>query len=196
MNYRFLAKVFLTLTLFVSFNSLQAQQLPFWKEIQAFKKQDSISPPPKNAILFVGSSSFTFWKDVSSYFPGYVVINRGFGGSTLLDVIRYADGIYSYKPKQIVIYCGENDLASSDTVSPAMVLSRFKTLYSMIRTNLGKVHVAYVSIKPSPSRYRLLPKMKETNALIKDFLSKEKNTAFINVFDKMLVRFSETTAYT
>ncbi len=167
---------------------VKAQQLPFWNEIQAFKKQDSITPPPKSAILFIGSSSFNYWKDVSSYFPGYNIINRGFGGSALVDVIRYApDVIYPYKPKQIVIYCGENDLGSSDTISPEIVLARFKTLYSLIRTNVGKANVAFVSIKPSPSRFRLMPKMIETNRLIKKFLSRQKNTAFINVFDKMLV---------
>jgi hypothetical protein len=36
---------------------LQAQT--FAADIAAFKKQDSISFPPKDAILFIGSSSFT-----------------------------------------------------------------------------------------------------------------------------------------
>ena len=100
---------------------------PFWKDIQNFKKQDSISFPPKNAILLIGSSSFTKWTDVQDYFPGYTIINRGFGGSILLDQIRYAnDIIFPYQPKQIVIYCGENDLASSDSVTAQMVFDRFK----------------------------------------------------------------------
>jgi hypothetical protein len=42
----------------VCFQPLYAQQAPFYKEIQDFKKQDSIKPPPQHAILFVGSSSF------------------------------------------------------------------------------------------------------------------------------------------
>src|SRR4029077_10211202 len=66
-----------------------AQAQPFISEIKNFKKQDSISFPPKEAILFVGSSSFNFWKDVQDYFPGYTIINRGFGGSSIPDVIRY-----------------------------------------------------------------------------------------------------------
>ena len=110
---------------------------PFWADIQNFKKQDSVSFPSKNAILFIGSSSFTKWKDVQDYFPGYTIINRGFGGSTLLDQIRYAnDIIFPYEPKQIVIYCGENDLASSDTVTAEMVVDRFKELYKMIRNKM------------------------------------------------------------
>jgi hypothetical protein len=84
---------------------------PFFNEIQKFRQQDSISAPPAHPILFVGSSSFRMWKDVQSYFPGYTIINRGFGGSGLSNVIQYADDvIFKYNPRQIVIYCGENDL--------------------------------------------------------------------------------------
>ena len=159
---------------------------PFWNDIQNFKKQDSVSFPPKNAILLIGSSSFTKWTDVQDYFPGYTIINRGFGGSTLLDEIRYVnDIVFPYQPKQIIIYCGENDLASSDTVTAAMVFDRFKQLFQMIR-NKTEAPIAYISMKPSPSRRHLFPKMREGNQLIKDFLVMQKNTAFIDVHQKML----------
>ncbi len=92
----------------------QEQKPAFWDDIQAFKKQDSVQFPGKGKILFVGSSSFTKWKDVQDIFSGsYPIINRGFGGSTLSDVIRYEnDIIFLMLPKQIVIYCGENDIAA------------------------------------------------------------------------------------
>ena len=116
----------------------QDQQPAFWDDIQAFKKQDSVSFPPKNAILFIGSSSFTKWTDVQKYFPGYTIINRGFGGSSLPDLIRYANEIvFPYQPKQIVIYCGENDLARSDTVTAELVVKRFRQLFTIIRNKLS-----------------------------------------------------------
>jgi lysophospholipase L1-like esterase len=159
---------------------------PFWNDIQNFKKQDSASFPPKNAILFIGSSSFTKWTDVQDYFPGYTIINRGFGGSTLLDEIRYVnDIVFPYEPKQIVIYCGENDLASSDSVTAMMVVDRFKQLFQMIREK-GEAPIAYVSMKPSPSRRHLFSKMREGNQLIKGFLATQKNAAFIDVHQPML----------
>jgi lysophospholipase L1-like esterase len=159
---------------------------PFWSDIQAFKKQDSISFPPKDAILLIGSSSFTKWTDVQDYFPGYPIINRGFGGSTLLDEIRYVDDIvFPYQAKQIIIYCGENDLASSDTVTALMVVDRFKKLFQMIR-NKTEAPIAYISMKPSPSRRHLFPKMREGNQLIKDFITTQKNAAFIDVHQPML----------
>jgi len=180
----------LLLFIVIAHSPAQGQsQPPFWNDIQAFKKQDSVAPPPKSAILFVGSSSFNFWKDVQSYFPNNRIINRGFGGSTLKDVIRYADDIiYPYQPKQVVIYCGENDLAESDTVSAAMVLNRFKQLFGMIKNNLPNASVAYVSIKPSPSRQHLMPKMEQANKMIKNFLKKEKRTSFVDVYYPMLTK--------
>lgn len=163
------------------------QEPPFFDEIQAFKKHDSIDMPAKHAVLFVGSSSFTKWTDVQEYFPNVPVINRGFGGSTLLDVLMYADAvILPYEPRQIVIYCGENDLAYSDTVSAATVAERFMSLFDVIRHVWETVPIDFVSIKPSPSRERLMPKMVETNRLIEAFLKTKSNTAFIDVYHKML----------
>jgi lysophospholipase L1-like esterase len=160
---------------------------PFIEDIQEFKKQDQLHPPPTGAILFVGSSSFTKWKDVSDYFPGYTIINRGFGGSSLPDLIRYADDIIiPYHAKQIVIYCGDNDLASSDAITPDSVFVRFKVLFDMIRSKMPGENIVYVSIKPSPSRVRLKEKMDQANLLIKTYLSINTNTAFVDVYHKML----------
>ena len=178
--------IFLLLTL-LAFQHTHAQQAPFQDEINQFKQEDSAHFPPKNAILFVGSSSFRKWTDVQNYFPGYTIINRGFGGSTFQDAIHYApDIIFPYHPKQIVIYEGDNDLASSDTVTAQTVFKRFKTLFTMIRQNQPDVSVVFVSIKPSPSREQLMSKMKEANTLIQQYLKSKPHTAYVDVFTPML----------
>lgn len=178
-------KIFFTLSFLISAFLLNAQ--PFADEIKAFKKQDSILLPAKNAILLVGSSSFRLWKNVQNHFPGYPIINRGFGGSSFPDLIRYENEIiFPYQPRQILIYCGENDLASTDTITGQIVFERFKILFRDIRNKYPKISIAFVSIKPSISRQRLMPKMEETNNLIKTFLEKQENTAFINVYLKIL----------
>lgn len=165
----------------------QVQPPPFWDEISAFKHQDSIHPPPARPILFVGSSSFRFWKTVGEAFPGYPIINRGFGGSSFPHVIQYSpDIIFPYNPKQIVIYCGDNDLAGSDTVTGEVVYNRFVELYKTIRSRLKKVDVLFVSIKPSPSRARLMPRMEDANSRIAAFLKTQKHAAFVDVYHLML----------
>jgi lysophospholipase L1-like esterase len=162
-------------------------QAPFADEIAAFKKQDSLHPVSANSILFIGSSSFRMWTDVQQAFPKYPIINRGFGGSTLADVIYYAnDIIFPYHPKQIIIYCGENDLASDDSINSMIVFKRFQTLFNMIREKLPNTSFVFVSIKPSPSRTRLLDEMQNANALIKAFLAGQSNTGYVDVFNRMI----------
>ena len=105
---KFLSKCFILLACMAIAETAISQ--PFINEIKAFRRADSITAPPKNAILLIGSSSFTNWKDVAKYFPDQTIINRGFGGSSLPHMIMYAeDVIFKYNPKQILIYCGEND---------------------------------------------------------------------------------------
>ena len=114
-------KLNLLLFFLSAFLFANAQEAPFFKEIQSFKKKDSIQFPPKKAVLFVGSSTFTNWKDVQSYFPNHVIINRGFGGSSLPHVINYAnDIILPYEAKQVVIYCGENDFTGNASCTPCV----------------------------------------------------------------------------
>lgn len=181
------SKLVLLFLLLVSLVSAQQQKPPFWDDIQAFKKQDSIQKPVQHSILFIGSSSFTKWTDVQDYFPGYTIINRGFGGSTLLDQIRYVNNIvFPYHPKQIVIYCGENDLAASDKVTGDVVYKRFITLFDLIRKKLPNVPIIFISLKPSPSRWQLRQKMIVANDKIKGFLAARKNAFFVDVYHKML----------
>ena len=176
------------ISLFIAYGIVaQTAQPPFRKEIDTFKKKDSLQMPAAKSILLIGSSSFTKWTDVQDYFPGYPMLNRAFGGSTLPDVIRYVDDVvFPYDPKQIIIYCGENDIASSDTITAQIVLQRFRQLFFLIRDKLKKVPLAFVSIKPSPSRWKLEPKFLEANKLIKQFLRKQSRTKFINVHNAML----------
>ncbi len=153
------------------FSCTSEKKPPFYDEIEAFKKADKDSFPPTNSILFVGSSSFRQWKDVASYFPGYTIINRGIGGSGLNDLIRYADKvIVPYKPRQVVIYCGENDIAYAK-LSATDVLQRFIELFNLIRANLPNAHIVYVAMKPSPSREKFLSIIEDANIMIRQFLS-------------------------
>lgn len=176
----------------IATNAQSKEPFPFWNEVQKFKTADSISFPASNQILLIGSSSFTLWKDVQTYFPDRKILNRAFGGSTLVDVIRYRyEVIYPYQPKQVVIYCGENDFAASDTVTVEMVVKRFTTLFNYIRAKYKNVPLAYVSMKPSPSRVHLMPKYKEANKRIQTFLATKPNTKFVDVYSVMLTSTGE-----
>lgn len=169
--------------LMLTFALFFAQEKPmFWQDIQNFKKLNLENPPAENAILLVGSSSFTKWTDVANYFPDKTIINRGFGGSRLTDLNDYAEDLLNpYQPKQIIIYCGENDFADNDKLKADVVVERFKTFYKKIRAKFPKIEVDYISIKYSPSREKLWPQMKEANKKIADFMKNQPNADFIDI---------------
>jgi len=176
------------LILLNSFYASSQPKFPFQAQIASFLKQDSLEFPPKDAILFVGSSSFTNWKDVQEYFPEYKIINRGFGGSSLPDVILYApDIIFPYKPSQILIYCGENDFPSGTNTTADTIFNRFTRLHAMIRTALPKTEIIYVSMKPSISRLIYLSEMRRANEMIRTFQKKHRKSGFIDVYTKMIL---------
>lgn len=169
---------------FVIINSIVYSQ-PFIEEIEAFKRQDSISAPPKNAVLFVGSSSFRMWDNLQQDFPKYKIINRGFGGSTFNDLIRYTDVIVlPYKPKQIVIYCGDNDIAAG--VSPEETGERFDTFVKIVRSYLPGSKIIFVSIKPSPKRLQFEKQIMAANAIIKSKIERMKKAHYVDIHTPML----------
>lgn len=159
----------------------------FIQEVNAFAVADARQSPPERAILLIGSSSFTYWKDVADYFPQHQFINRAFGGSSLTHQIAYIEKVvYPYRPKQIIIYCGENDIAASHTITADTVLHRFKILHGLIRKQMPDVPISFVSIKPSPVRDEFLPTVIASNKRIKKFCRQDKKTEFIDVFTPML----------
>lgn len=171
----------------VTYVAAQEKEHPFQKDINAFVRQDSLQAPPAEPILFIGSSSFTFWTEVQKDFPGYPIVNRGFGGSSLTDLIHFAPQvIFAYTPRQIVIYCGENDLAATPPADPTEVLRRFKLLFRMIRDRWPDIPLVYISIKPSPARWQLEPQFVEANRRISRYLRTKNEAIFLDVHRAML----------
>lgn len=183
---KFLSRRLLFLVLMVFYSATAISQ-PFINEIKAFRRADSIAKPPQNAILLIGSSSFTNWKNVATYFPNHTIINRGFGGSSLPHMTLYADDIiFKYNPKQIIIYCGENDLTGGPSITADTVFERVKKLHQLIRARYKKVTISYISMKPSPSREKYLETMQKGNRLIKTFMEQQKKSNYIDVYNSML----------
>lgn len=171
----------------VLFTQCRTSKNPFYKDIQNFKKADVKEKPARDIILFIGSSSFTYWNDIKEDLHKENILNRAFGGSTLSDLLLFKkDIINKYKPGKIVIYCGENDIAGSETVSSGDVFSRFKKLYKRIRRTFPAVPLVYISLKPSPSRWKMRDRMMAANMLIAGYIKTQKNIVFINIWDKML----------
>lgn len=157
-----------------------------WAQDQArFAADDAASPPPTKPVVFVGSSSIRMWSSLASDFPGVAVLNRGFGGSEIRDSTWYAEPfILKYKPRLVVFYAGENDLASGR--SPNQVREDFLAFVARLRRDQPKLRIAYISAKPSPSRVLQLGAQQQANALILTEISKLKHASYIDVASLML----------
>jgi lysophospholipase L1-like esterase len=164
-----------------------AQTQPnFWDDVQAIKRVDKMYKTPEHPILFVGSSSIRKWDNLHLVFSKYNVLNRGIGGAVTNDIVYYLDDlVFSYRPRQIVVYVGENDLPneSADTI-----LSRTKVLFNKIREKLPAVPIVYIAMKPSPLRFQYWQKAAKANELIKAFLSTLHDVKFVDVYSIMLTK--------
>ncbi|HEY4292788.1 SGNH/GDSL hydrolase family protein [Luteibacter sp.] len=181
-------KLALLLTLLVLSVGAQAKGSDHsqWEhDIQAFEAADKASPPPANAVLFIGSSSIRMWTTLAEDFPNHRVINRGFGGSDLDDSTAFADRIVMpYHPVAIVIYAGDNDLQNGDT--PEQVRDDFAAFVAKARQEQPDLPIAFISIKPSIARLALLPNIQRANKLIRDWSMGQKAVAFLDVAPAML----------
>ena len=162
-----------------------SSQPAFESEIRAFEDADRVSRPKPGGVLFVGSSSIRLWPDLQASFPGINVIQRGFGGSRLDEVVYYTPRIVlPYKPSLIVLYAGDNDLAAGRT--PEQIFADYKAFVTIVRDWLPDTRIAYVSIKPSGDRWALVDKMRATNSLIRNYIATDTKLTYVDVFTPML----------
>lgn len=156
----------------------------FASAIRAFNEWDQKNTPARGAVLFTGSSSIVGWSTATA-FPELTVLNRGFGGSHLTDVTHYApDVVIRYSPRVIVLYAGDNDIASGR--GAAAVADDFRALLRVMRAALPETPLVYLSIKPSPSRWALWPIAREANERIAEICRQDAKTRYVDVATPLL----------
>lgn len=154
-------------------------------DILAFEQQDAVVRRMPGSVVFVGSSSIRLWESLHDDFPGVPIINRGFGGSRVRDSTWYADRIVTpYQPRAVVFYAGDNDLFEGRT--PQQVRDDFAAFVDKVRASLPDVRIAFIAIKPSPSRATLLPQVREANALVREYAQRSEGVDYLDVFLPML----------
>jgi lysophospholipase L1-like esterase len=153
---------------------------PFAAELQVFAQAQAEGAVPRGAVLFCGSSSIRLWTTLAEDFPTHTVLNRGFGGSTLAELLNEVDWmICAAQPRAIVLYAGDNDLDHG--ARPEQVLALFERFMARVR-----VPVLFVSIKPSLARFGNVAAISHTNALIRAAIVGHPQARFVDVFSQML----------
>jgi lysophospholipase L1-like esterase len=180
----------ITLAVLIGFSANVLAEAPdpdparFAEAIETFEVWDTKNSFPENGILFVGSSSIRFWPTASA-FPGKPIINRGFGGSEISDVIHYhARVVTPYAPSTIFLYVGDNDIAGGK--SAAQVFDDYKEFIALVEAELPDTKVFFISIKPSVLRWDYWPTMQEANALVREYAARHPNLGFVDLASPLL----------
>ncbi len=158
----------------------------FEKQVRDFEEADQASPPKPGSILFTGSSSVRHWhKNLAKDFDGLVVLGRGFGGSTMPELLHFMDRlVLPYKPRAVVVYEGDNDLNSGIAVEE--LLENYRKFHKRLQRKVPGCRLFVLAIKPSPSRDNIWDKAQEANARLAEWCKSEKNVTFIDVATPML----------
>lgn len=178
-------KNILFLLLFISAYSFGQEYQKKWQtEMDAFEILNG-DTPLQEGILFTGSSSIRMWENLAQDFNNPKILNRGFGGSKIIDLIEnFNQIILKYHPKKIIIYSGDNDIQEGK--SAEIVFGDFCTLYGMIKAKLPNTAVYYLAIKPSLNRWEKVLEMKKANTMINEFLNAKQNAFFVDIFSPMI----------
>jgi len=157
----------------------------FEKEVTTLIASDT-AVSKKNLILFTGSSSIRFWGNIKAYYPEYNVVNRGFGGSLMSDLIYYFDKLVTpYNAKKIFIYEGDNDLGAGKT--PEQIIADADSVLKLIRSKVSKkVPVYFITPKPSIARWHLKDQYIAYNQKLKEWAGRQKKVTYVDVWTPLL----------
>ena len=147
-----------------------------------------MSPPQKGGIVFVGSSTIRRW-DTASYFPDLKIINRGFGGSDMIDAVRYVDRIViPYEPRLVVVYSGDNDISAGWTSEDVAI--QFERFTRAVHAKLPQTRILLIAVKPSLLRWTQIDRMRMANTMMRAYCERDDRLAFID-FDSLMLGWDE-----
>lgn len=156
----------------------------FAAEIKGFAEWDSKNAAPVEPVLFAGSSSARMWRTHES-FPDLPVVNRGFGGSHISDVIHYAGQVVlPYKPGVIVFYAGDNDIAAGKSAEG--VAGDYRKFVTLVHAQLPATRIIFLTIKPSGQRWALWPEANKANQLVEELCKQDKRLFFADLATPLL----------
>ena len=153
-------------------------------DIETFAERGAGEP---DSLLFVGSSSIRFWGELAEDMAPEAVINRGFGGSKIGDVVHYDDTLFhADNPRAIVIFVVTNDMTPQQTKSVGTMTARFSAMMSALRRQHPDVPVYYIAITPSPLRWAIWDEAVAVNEAIQMLISQMPNTHYIDTGEALM----------
>ena len=159
----------------------------FENQIENFRRFDNRNTIVKNPILFIGSSSIVYWETAKS-FPDLPIVNRGFGGASLPEIIHYYDDIIKkHSPSILIVYC---DIDIERGKSPNVALDAFDELVNRVRKDFPQTQIVLLSMKPALVDDFLGKDVRKnkriTNKKLSEYCDDKKNIHYVDITNTML----------
>jgi lysophospholipase L1-like esterase len=155
------------------------------KAIAAMEAADQANPPPKGGVLFIGSSTIRGWKTLARDFPDHQVINRGFGGSQIVDSTHFADRlIFPHEPKMVLLRAGGNDINAGK--SAEQVFREFQDFVKTVHARLPETDVVFIGLAPAPARWSERDANKKLNTLVEAYAKTAPRVKYVETYDTTL----------
>src|SRR5690625_4328076 len=157
-----------------------------WEDqIRTIEQRYAYVQTEDDSIVFIGSSSIRRWDTLEQDFPGYPVVNAGFGGSHIVDSVYYADRIViPFNPHTVVFFAGSNDINAGK--SPSQVLADYVAFVDKVHEALPDTRIVFISISTSPRRWEQRHQVVIANELIRLYSETDDRLAYVNIYDPML----------
>lgn len=156
-------------------------------ELDAFTAADRVRMLPPGGIVFTGSSSIVRWSTLAEDFPGLPVLNRGFGGSTLAQVVDEVGRVVApYRPRAVVLYAGSHDIHNGAApITPAQAAGLVDRFAALVRAHAPGCVVHVLALKPSLAKWATIDRDREFNRLVAA-MARPGELEFIDVWTPML----------
>ncbi len=157
----------------------------FQGEVDRLKAENASQSDSGELVLFTGSSSIRLWEGLKTDFPGVNLVNTGFGGSHMSDLLFYADLlIVRYHPAKVIVYEGDNDIEYGTSVDS--IISQAGKLVALIHSKQPGARIWFLSAKPSLARWRLSGDYLTLNESLRKFARRTRGVRYINIWKLML----------
>jgi lysophospholipase L1-like esterase len=153
-----------------------------WEDaIRALESKTRDRHSPGQGVVFIGSSSIRLWDTLTEDMAPIDVIQHGFGGAKLNDLVYYAKRLVNtYQPRAVVVFAGTNDIHPGAAKPPEQLLASYQAFVATVRADQPTVPIYFIGITPSPMRWSVWPIAQSTNALIQQWSESDPNLHFID----------------
>lgn len=154
-----------------------------------FERLDRENTYPPNSILFTGSSSIRLWESLAEDMAPFPVIQRGFGGSKMPDVLKHADRYIKHHSFSAVVVFVANDITgdpNNSDKSPFEVRDLFEQFIQKIRSYNAEAPIFIMALTPTNSRWNVWHNTRAANLLLQGLADDHENVIFVPTEDLFL----------